>query len=106
MPGATNIGFLAYRPIIRLLKKHTSIVAVSTPLNGKPAWLNIDGFTTIIYMVARNELIPAKISVLKKWFLVNKDGSGLIKYSYQNYKINDVNSYEFSKEVKKHKENL
>jgi len=63
IPGATRIGLRAYRPIMRVLKKETRTVAVSTPEKGMPVWLRMAGFTTIIYEVARKEDIPARISV-------------------------------------------
>src|SRR5690242_8224850 len=63
IPGATMMGFFAYRPIIRLLKNDTSTVAVSTPANGNPAWLRIDGLTMMIYEVAKKEEAPASTSV-------------------------------------------
>src|SRR5215475_1858400 len=63
IPGATRTGLRAYRPIMRVLKNETRTVAVSTPEKGMPVWLRIDGFTTIIYDVARKEDIPARISV-------------------------------------------
>ena len=64
MPGATRMGFLAYNPIIILLKAETNIVAVNTPLKGIPVSLRIDGFTMMIYIEAKKVVIPAITSVL------------------------------------------
>src|SRR5882757_3817899 len=63
MPGATRMGLRAYKPIIMLLKKQTSIVAVDTAGKDIPVWLNMAGLTTIIYAVARKLDNPAIISV-------------------------------------------
>ena len=63
IPGATTIGFLAYNPIITLQKKDNKTVAVNTAEKGIPVWESIEGLTTMMYMVAKNELIPARISV-------------------------------------------
>ena len=63
IPGASTIGFLAYNPIIILLKALTRTVAVRTALKGIPVILRIFGLITIIYMKARKVVIPAKISV-------------------------------------------
>jgi hypothetical protein len=66
IPGATTMGLRAYSPIIRLQKNDSRMVAVSTPLNGSPAWLRIAGLTTMIYIVARNVEIPARTSVRRE----------------------------------------
>src|SRR3954469_5888764 len=72
IPGATIMGFFAYKPIIRLLKKDTSTVAVNTPAKGNPARLRIEGFTIMTYEVAKKEEAPASTSVCQVvLFLVN-----------------------------------
>ena len=63
MPGAITIGLRAYRPIMILLNAPTRTVAVSTDEKGMPVSLRIAGLTAMIYMVARNVVIPAMISV-------------------------------------------
>ena len=63
IPGAMTIGFLAKMPMAMLLMALTNTVAVSTPLNGMPVLLMMAGLTTIMYMVARNVVIPATTSV-------------------------------------------
>lgn len=63
MPGATIMGFLAYKPIITLQKNDNKTVAVSTAPKGIPVCESMAGLTTIMYMVAKKELIPANISV-------------------------------------------
>ena len=63
IPGATTMGFLAYKPIITLQKKDNKTVAVSTAEKGIPVCESIEGLTTIMYIVAKNELTPARISV-------------------------------------------
>ncbi len=66
IPGARTIGFLAYSPMAMLEKALTSTVAVSTAEKDMPSMLlMMAGFTTIMYMVARNVVIPAITSVLK-----------------------------------------
>jgi hypothetical protein len=52
-------------PIIIEQKAEINIVAVSTPLKGIPDWLRIEGLTTMIYIEARNVVVPAIISVLE-----------------------------------------
>jgi len=45
------------------LKAETSTVAVIIPLKGIPHSLMITGLTTMMYIVARKEVIPARTSV-------------------------------------------
>lgn len=66
IPGATSRGFLAYKPIIKLQKKDKRTVAVRTAPKGKPAWLKMAGFTTIMYIVAKKDDTPAMISVRRE----------------------------------------
>jgi len=49
-----------------LLKADTSTVAVNTPEKLIPVLLSIMGFIIIMYMVAKNVVIPARISVFKE----------------------------------------
>lgn len=81
IPGATTIGFFAYNPIMVLLKKQTSTVAVSTAEKGIPAWLNIEGLTTIMYAVAMNEDVPAMISVVMEDLVCCEEGKAGILWS-------------------------
>ena len=70
------MGFLAYNPIITLLKAVTNTVAVTTAGNGIPAALRIPGLTTTMYADARKVVIPATISldlfILAKYLVANE----------------------------------
>ena len=63
IPGATTMGLRAYKPIITLQKNDNKTVAVSTAPKGIPVCESMAGLTTMMYIVAKKELIPANISV-------------------------------------------
>jgi hypothetical protein len=68
MPGAITIGFFAYTPMAILLNALTRTVAVKIPSYDIPVLEIIDGFTTMMYIVARNEVMPAIILFLDQSF--------------------------------------
>ncbi len=73
---------------MRVLKKETRTVAVSTPEKGIPVWLRMAGFTTIIYDVARNEDIPARISVERGFWLCCSVNDFIHGYTHMAFIVN------------------
>src|SRR6185295_1116850 len=73
MPGATAYGSLANRPISSVIVKQIKTVAVSTPLKAMPVpgVDRIDGFTTTMYDIVKNVVMPAMASVRRLGFKVS-----------------------------------
>ena len=65
IPGASPTGYLETIPIMIHAIPDDNAVAKNTPDAGIPPSANIVGLTPRMYAIARNVVIPAKISVLK-----------------------------------------
>ena len=63
MKGAIANGRLAQTPIRKVPVNAVSIVAAIAASKGIPAETSIDGFTTMIYAIAKNVINPAYASV-------------------------------------------